>query len=155
MAPEIMQVRMDDLIEYNGRRTTGMNHDFREAGSTTCADFSPYSLPEIDDAWPDDESPAQVTKTMFCRVEWECRDGVGVNRVADEAAGCMGVQAEHEEEGEVVGIPEGLETLLTNLLVGSRVHDDHDQQHEMPRNASRLRVVDLQGRLLTDFWTGG
>lgn len=43
----------------------------------------------------------------------------------------MGVDANHEEEREVVSVPENFETLLANLVVCGSIHQDHDQKHEM------------------------
>jgi len=65
----------------------------------------------------------------------------------------MGVETDHEEEGKVVGVPEGLEALRTNLLVGSGVHEDHDEEHEVTGETTRLGVVDLLSKLLTNLST--
>ena len=59
----------------------------------------------------------------------------------------MSVEADHEEEREVVGVPESLEALVPDLVMGGRVHEDHDEEHEMARNTARLRVVDVKCRL--------
>lgn len=80
---------------------------------------------------------------MLGRVEGEGPDVVGISRVADEAAGGMRVQSNHEEEGKVVCIPEGLEALVANLVLRGAVHEHHDEQHEMASDATRLRVVDV------------
>ena len=47
----------------------------------------------------------------------------------------------------MVRIPEDLETLVANLVVGRGVHEDHDQKHEVPRDASSLLIVNVQGDL--------
>lgn len=57
----------------------------------------------------------------------------------------MGVEPDHEEEREVVRVPESLEALVANLMVGGRVHKDHDEEHEVASDASSLLVVDIKG----------
>lgn len=88
---------------------------------------------------------------MFCRVEWKGRDQVWLNGIPDEAPGGMGVEAEHEEECEVVGVPEGFEALLADGGVRSAVHHNHDKKHEVTSNASWLSVMDLKGGLLSNL----
>ena len=64
---------------------------------------------------------------MLGRVEGESRDVVGVHGVSDETASSVSVKSDHEEKCEVVGVPEGLKALTANLVVGGRVHDEHDK----------------------------
>ena len=66
----------------------------------------------------------------------------------------MGVKSEHEEECEVMGVPEGLEALVTNLVVGGRVHYEHDKQHEVASDATGLFVVDVLRGKLADLCIG-
>jgi hypothetical protein len=63
----------------------------------------------------------------------------------------VSVNADHEEEGQVVCVPEGFETLLADLVVCGCVHEHHDQEHEMASNSTRLSVVNLLGGLLADL----
>ncbi len=80
----------------------------------------------------------------------------------------MRVKADHEEEGQVVGVPECFEALDTNLLVGSGVpgarlsvyesrcdgrdaHQEHYQEQGVPGDSSWLSVVNLECRLGTDL----
>lgn len=65
----------------------------------------------------------------------------------------MRVEADHEEKGQVVGVPEGLEALSADLVVRSAVHEDHNEQHKVAGNAARLRVVNVQSNLRTDLCT--
>jgi hypothetical protein len=51
----------------------------------------------------------------------------------------------------VVGIPESLEGLLTDLCVGSCVHQKHAEKHDMSSNTTSFRVVDLDGCDLSDL----
>ena len=63
----------------------------------------------------------------------------------------MGVETDHEEECEVVGIPEGLEALVADLVVCRGIHEDHDEKHEMTSDTARLVVMDLQGDFRPDL----
>jgi hypothetical protein len=51
----------------------------------------------------------------------------------------------------MVSIPEGLETLLTNLVMSSCVHEEHGKEHEMASDATRLSVMNLKGDLLANL----
>jgi hypothetical protein len=52
----------------------------------------------------------------------------------------------------VVGVPECLEALFANRIVGGGVHEDHDKEHKMASDASRLGVVDIESLLLANLW---
>ena len=122
-----------------------------KASGTSSTDFTPHTLTEIDDAGPDDETPAKVSDAVFGGVEREGRDQVWLNRVPDEATGGMGIEAEHEEECQVVGIPEHLKALLSNPGMGSGIHDEHDEEHEVAGDSTRLSIVYLKSSLLSNF----
>lgn len=80
---------------------------------------------------------------MFGRVEGKSRDVVRIGGVPDETASSMCIEGDHEEKCEVVGIPESLEALAADLVMGGRVHDDHDEQHEVTSDATSLFVMDI------------
>lgn len=63
----------------------------------------------------------------------------------------MSVEADHEEECEVVGIPESFEALGTNFVVCGGVHQDHDEEHEVASDTARLSVVNFESSLLSDL----
>jgi len=88
---------------------------------------------------------------MVRRVERERGNEVWVDRVANEASGCVGVYSNHEEECKVMRVPENLESLLPNLVVGRGIHEHHDEEHEVASDATRLRVVNLLGCLLANL----
>jgi len=90
---------------------------------------------------------------VLSRVEGEGRDVVGINGVTDETSSRVRVETEHEEEGEMMGVPKRLKALVANLLAGRGVHEQHDEEHEMTRDATRLGVVDLEGDLLANLST--
>lgn len=47
-------------------------------------------------------------------------------------------------------IPECFEALLANLGVGSRIYEQHAQQHDVTRHAASLCIMNLDCRLRTD-----
>ena len=114
-------------------------------------DLSVDALAEVDDAWPDSEPPALVAKTVFRRVEREGVDVVGTSAVSDEAACCVRVQSDHEEECEMVGVPERLKALLANFVMRRAVHEHHDEQHEVSSDTTGLSIVNIEGNLRTDL----
>ena len=64
---------------------------------------------------------------MFGRVERECRSIIWVDGVSDETSSGVGVQSDHEEKCEVMGVPKRFEALPADLVMGGRVHYDHDE----------------------------
>ena len=66
---------------------------------------------------------------MVRRVERECGDVIWVYRVAHETSRRVRVQPDHEEECQVVGVPECLEALLSDRRVCRGVQQEHDEQH--------------------------
>jgi hypothetical protein len=76
-------------------------------------------------------------------VEGKCGNVIWVDGVADEASSGMGPKGNHEKEREVMSVPESLEALMTNLVMGGRVHDKHDEEHEMTSDATGLRIMYL------------
>ena len=117
-----------------------------------CPDFPVDTLAEVNDARPDGEAPAQIAKAVLGVVERERGLVVRLCAIADEAAGGVGVDANHEEEGEVVGVPERLEALLADLVVRGRVHEDHDCEQEVTRDTTGLGVVDVERPLWPNLW---
>jgi hypothetical protein len=51
----------------------------------------------------------------------------------------------------MVSVPEGLETLPPDLVMRRRVHKEHKDQHDMPRECSRLGIHDSPRRFLADL----
>ena len=91
---------------------------------------------------------------MFGRVERECRDIIWVDGVSDETPSGVGVESDHEEKCEVVGVPKGFEALAADLVVSGRVHYDHDKQHEVTGDSTRLSVMNLLCTLLANLCNG-
>ena len=103
-----------------------MNEDLRQTSCTPSPNLTPNPLSKVDNARPNGEAPALVSQAVVRLVEGEDSGIRGFRGVAHEASGGMGIQTNHEEEREVVRIPEGLETLVANLVVGSGIHEEHN-----------------------------
>ena len=129
-----------------------MDKDLGQAGCTPRTNLTPNPLSKVDNAGPDGETPALVAETVGRAVERERGDVLGVGRVTDEASGGMGVETEHEEERKVVRVPESLEALIANLVVRSGVHEEHDEEHEVAGDASRLGVMNVKCNFGADLW---
>jgi len=108
-----------------------VDENLGKTGGSASTVFPVYTFTKVDDTWPDNEPPAEVTDAVTCRVEGERRDEIRFNTISDETPSRVRVDADHEEEREVMRIPESLEALVTNLIVGGGVHEDHDKEHEM------------------------
>ena len=90
----------------------------------TGSNLAIQSLNQIDTATEELPSPALVTDTM--RPEnLTCEWRESICSITDEASYSMCVHSQHERNEEMMGVPEGLEGLLTNAVVGSRVHQEH------------------------------
>ena len=102
----------------------------KKLGQPCCSsrtDLTINPLPEIDDTRPDNEPPTLITKAVLRGIEGESRNVIRVGRITNEAAGRVSVQTYHEKEREVVCVPEGLETLIADLVVGGCIHQDHEE----------------------------
>ena len=130
-----------------------MDKDLRQTSCTPGANLTPNPLSKVDDAGPDGEPPALVPEAVIGGVE---REDVRVRRVggvADEASGGMGVETDHEEEREVVRVPEGLEALVADLVVGRGIHEEHDEEHEVAGDAACLVIVNVDRQPWADLCT--
>lgn len=128
-----------------------MDKDLRQLSGFTSTDLPPNTFTEVYDERPDDESPAIIPKAVVGRVEGKSGNIVWLNGVTDEASSCMRKESNHEEESKVVSIPKNLEALLSNFLVGSGIHQEHDEEHEVTGDAARLRIVNIQGSFFANF----
>lgn len=101
--------------------TIRMADNASNLGGTACADLTVETLNQVDTATKQFPSPTFVTDTVLPEdLSGERRECVG--RVTDEAADSVGVHAQQERDEQVVSVPERLERLLSNSVVGSRVH---------------------------------
>lgn len=128
-----------------------MNENLRQTSCTPGANLTPNPLSEVNEARPDGEPPTLVSKTVVRRVEGKHGNVGGTRSVANETSSGMAIETEHEEEREVVRIPEGLEALVADLVVRRGIHEEHNQEHKMAGDASCLLVVNVQGEDRTDL----
>lgn len=142
LASGILERRLDDA-EFHGTRR--VDEDFGELGRTAGTDLPPDTLEEVDDTGPDDVAPRKIANADIRVVEGE---GVGERwqrGPTDEASSGVRVEADHKEECQVMSIPERLETLFADFRVGSAVHKNHHEQHDMASDTAWLAVVDVKG----------
>lgn len=71
--------------------------------------------------------------------------------IADEAAGSVRVHAEQEWDEEVVSVPERLERLLTDPVMGGRIDHQHAEQHDVTSDSTSFSVVNLESDLWADL----
>lgn len=102
--------------------TTGMDKNLGKFRCPSGSIFTVHPLSEVDDTGPNSEPPAHVSETMLCRIEGERPDIVWIDRVAHKATRGVSVKANHEEECEMMGIPERFKALGSDLMVGSGIH---------------------------------
>jgi len=124
--------------------TIWVTDDTGDAGLAAGADLTVETLDQIDAASPELPSPPEVTDAVVPIIlasEWR----VCVLGRAHKAPDGVGVQTQEEGDEQVVGVPERLERLLPDAVVGRRVHEQHAEQHDVAGNAAGLRVVNLDG----------
>jgi hypothetical protein len=127
-----------------------MADDTGDAGLTAGADLTVETLHQVKATREKLPTPAFVTEAVAPEVgtsKWRN----GVRSVAHEATHGVRVQAQHERNEQVVGVPEGLERLLPNAVVRGRVHEKHAEEHNMASDSTRLSVVDFQSAHRTDL----
>ena len=130
-----------------------MDENPGKTSSASCTNFSIYTLAEVNEERPNSESPTLVTKTKFGVVERERFNIFWVDRIAHKATSSMGKESHQEEKGKVMGVPEHLKCLMTDLMMSSRIHQEHDEKHKVSCYASSLSVVNLLGKLSPQFLT--
>jgi len=122
-------------------------HDVRLAPRP---DLAIDTLEQIGSSGPQFPAPALVANAVRPEVlAGKGRDGG--SDVADEAAGCVGVEGEEEGDEEMVCVPEGLERLLADVGVRGGVHEKHAEEHDVAGDAAGLGVVDLDGGFRADL----
>jgi hypothetical protein len=120
-----------------------VTHDLDDLGLASAADLTVESIAEVETTANKLPSPTLVTDAVSPEsylVEW----GERRSSVTNEAAGSVGVHAEQERNEEVVGVPKGLEGLLSDPVVCGGVDQQHAEQHDVSCNATSLGVMDLK-----------
>lgn len=101
-----------------------MAHNLNNLCLTSAADLTVQAVAEVETATDKLPSPSLVPDAVspeVLLVEWRPRR----SSVTDETAGSMCVHAEQERNEEVMRVPERLERLLSDAVVGSRVDEQH------------------------------
>lgn len=150
LAGGVLEAGLDDA-EFHGARWVDEN--LAELGLATGANFTPDTLAKVDDTGPDKRAPRQVADANLGIIERERVRKAGFFGSTYEASDGVGVETDHEEECQVVSVPKGLEALLSDFVVRSAVHDDHDEQHGMTGDSRGLPVVDIERVSGTDLAT--
>ena len=132
-----------------------MNEKLGQPRGPSCANLAVYPLSKIDDTRPNNESPTLITDAVLGGIKREGVDVVRVRRIADETASCVGIQANHEEECEMVCIPESFKTLGAYLVMSGRVHQEQHEEHKMACDATSLCIVDIKRQLRPDLYGEG
>lgn len=138
------------LLELDFHGVEGMSDNLGNLGLSGGTDFSVDALQEVENTDPEIEAPSLVSDAVLPKV-LVVEGGEGLGSITHEASDSVGVESQEKDEGEVVSIPEGLEALLANLVVRSRVHEKHAQQHDMASDSTRLGVVNLERSLGTEL----
>jgi hypothetical protein len=81
------------------------------------ADLAVNPFSKVDDTRPYNEPPTLIANAVVRSIEGEGRDIMRRHGIADEAAGSVRVESDHEEECKVMRVPEGFETLGPYLVV--------------------------------------
>jgi hypothetical protein len=140
LACDVFETRLDDTQFHS---TTRMHQNLGEPGRAASADLSVDAFSEVDDTGPDGEPPALVAETVIGGIEGEDLAVRWFSGVTHETSSGVSVEANHEEERKVVRVPERLKALVANFVVSSRVHEDHEEQHEVSSDTTSLGIVDI------------
>jgi len=128
--------------------TIRVSDDTGDLGLAASTNLAVKPLNEVETTSPEFPSPAEITNAVLpILISGEWRNGISC--VADKAADGVGVQAEEERDKQVMSVPEGFEALLSNLNVGSGVHEKHAEEHDVASNTTGLLVVDIK----CETWT--
>ena len=137
-------------LDFHG--IVGVPDYFGDFGGTAGADFAIDPFEEVEATAPEFPAPALVADAVVPEV-FAREGGVGVDRVANEAACGVGVHGEEEGDEEVVSVPEGFEGLLTDLVVCGGVHEEHTEEHDVASDTASLGVVNLDSSFRPDLTT--
>lgn len=120
-----------------------MTDNSRDLGRPTSTDLTIETLHQVNATANELPTPTLITNAVLPeQLAGEWRESIGC--VTDEAANCMRVHAEQEWNEQVVRVPERLERLLADPVVGGRVHQQHAEQHYVTRDTAGLSIVNLE-----------
>jgi hypothetical protein len=129
-----------------GKHTVRVADDLDNLGLAPAADLTVQAVGEVKTTTDKLPSPSLITDAVGPEADLvERRKGSCC--VADEAACGVGVHAEQERDKKVVSVPESLERLLANAVMGGRVDQQHAKQHDVASDATCLSVVNMESKL--------
>lgn len=77
--------------------------------------------------------------------------GDGLFCIPHKAPSGVRVESQEERHEQMVGVPEGLEGLLANAMMGGRVHEHHAEEHDMASDSAGLSEVHLHRSVRADL----
>jgi hypothetical protein len=129
-----------------------MTNDLDNLGFAPAADFTVQTVAEVETTADKLPSPALVTNAVSPEVVL-VEGRKGRRGVTNETACCVRVHSKQEGNKKVMGVPEGLKRLLSNPVVGSRVNQQHAEQHDVSSDTTSFGVMNLEGNLWADLNT--
>ena len=130
------------FFELDLERVVRVADDFGDSRRAPGLNGAVDALDQINASGDELPSPAVVADAVVPEVS-SCEGGIGHCGVADETAGGVRVHCQEEGDEKVVGVVEGFETLLTDLVVRGGEHEEHAQEHDVSGYSSGLRVMYL------------
>jgi hypothetical protein len=105
------------MEKYATRRTAWVHQKLGQPCGPSRSNLAVNPLSKIDDTRPYNEPPTLIAKAVLRGIEGEGVDIIRVHRIADETAGRMRIQANHEKECKMMCIPESFKALGAYLVV--------------------------------------
>lgn len=141
---QILNIRTELLLTIRMFDNTG------NLGLTDGTNLTVQPLNEVEATGPELPSPAKITNAVLpVLITGKWRNGVGC--VTDEAPDGVGVQTEEKWDEQMVSVPEGLERLLSDAVMGGCVHQEHAEKHNVASGTTGLNVVNLHSGYRTNL----
>lgn len=130
------------LFELDFHGVVRMSDDFVDLCGSSSSDFAVDAFDEVDAATPEFPPPAFVADAVVPE-QISRKRRVGLGCISHEATGSVSVHGQQEGNEQVMGVPEGLVGLSTDLGVGGGEHQQHAQHHDVAGDTARLSIMDL------------
>jgi hypothetical protein len=122
--------------------TIWMTDHLCDDGGTSGPNLAVEPLYQVESTGSQFPSPTLITKAMVPKPlprkgrNWVCS-------VSYEAASCVRVEGQQERNEQVMRVPESLERLLSDAMVGSGIHKHHAQKHDMAGDSTCFSIMHL------------
>lgn len=130
--------------------TIRMTDHLCDDGGTSGPNLAVEPLHEVETAGYQFPSPTFVTKAMVPK-PLPRKGGDRICSVTYEAASCMRVEGQQKRNEQVMRVPESLERLLSDAMVGSGIHEHHAQKHNMAGDSTCFSIMYLDSIYGADF----